>query len=176
MNIKTAVNVAIGFGLGFIVFGKDKDKEKVIEYCKKKLKWLLYADKEETNKSLVRYSNPINYSKYSKSLTKHNNDFHYIWHKCLEFNDRKDAVQVLELIQSNLDRFKTISIGDICAMRSIACDYILDGYGWKKEELRADAFMILEKADGHFRINLPMPTFLAADDVEVVGHEDAEEI
>lgn len=176
MNIKTAVNVAIGFGLGFIVFGKDEDKEKVIIYCKKKLKWLLYADKEETKNSHVKYSNPTRYSKYSGSLTRRNDDLQSIWHKCLEFDDRKDAVQILELIQFDLDRLNAISIYDVCSMRSISCEYTLDAYGWKKKELRADAFMILEKANGHFRINLPMPTLLAADDVEIVDHEDAEEI
>lgn len=176
MNIKTAVNVAIGFGLGFIVFGKNQDKEKVIEYCKKKLKWLLYADKEEIKNPPVRYSNPTNRSKYSGSLTKCNNDLHHAWQKCLEFDDKKDAIEILELIQYNLNRLKAISIHDICTMRSIGCDYTLDAYGWKKKELRADAFMILEKEDGHFRINLPMPTFLAVDDFEIVDHEDAEEI
>ena len=167
MNIKTAVHLAIGVGIGFFIFGKDEDQEKVVRFVKNKLKWLLYADDSKSSKETYQ-NRPITYSQLTRKERNTRPTDPY-WKTLLQFESKEEAEQFLECITRRLDNYGYITIKELAVIRNKACDYFLENYGWIKSKLRDEDLQVLYIQDGpYFKcyiISLSHPRYLEPADI-----------
>lgn len=186
MNIKTAVHLAIGIGIGFFIFGKDEDQEKVIHFVKSKLKWLLYADDGKRNfkpNATVKYNGamgPITYTRMTKKERNFKSGDPY-WETFLQFESLEKAMYFLDLIEKRLKNYGYLTVKQLVEnMHNETCDYAFSKYGWIKSELDDDNLQVLYAPNQpeykRYTIPLGNPTYLepadASDNKE--GEEDAE--
>ena len=190
MNIKTAVHLAIGVGIGFFIFGKDDDKEKVIRFIKNKLKWLLYADNDKCEfkpNATVKYNGamgPITYTQMPKREKNFESDDKY-WETLLQFETKDEADQCLERIIKRLDNYGYLTVHELAIVRNRVCDYTWDAYGWMikvDSNISATKLQVLymQTSPYYKRYIIPLgePRYLMQNDEpdsqEIAGDNDAE--
>lgn len=151
MQIKTALTLVTGIGIGFMIFGEDKYKKPIIEKFKDGMYKICTGEKRPHHeKPVVNYAcyyNRPNHS-YTKSSNKNDSSTYKVVHswdtiknEVIYFTTKELANEFIKEIQYAADSFGTLSVTDICDIRhefddyKAKANYTLDNYGWSCQEL-----------------------------------------
>lgn len=152
MNIKTAVTLGIGLFAGFVIFGDDEPKEKLIGWTKRKLKWLLYADKQALDKPKPVVKSYVSYSQKPAADT---DDLLYPYPV---FATKEGAQFAILKCLEHMNDYGTLSVHELCMYGNAHADYAWDNYGWEVRELDSMPSPItpIKMKNGKWRINIPL--------------------
>ena len=140
MNIKTALTLGSGIVIGFFAFGDYEEKERIADWARKKLLYLLGG--EEKKDPATRYS-PTTFST-SKPMNERDTYVKKIKYG-LAFKTQEKAEKVLQMIK-NYD-YLTISVHTVFMMKSDHVDYTWDAYGWDIKDFQKETVCVRDIAD-----------------------------
>lgn len=151
MTIKTAVTLATGAAVGFLLgIGTSQDtREKIVSKIKGRIFYALTGERMPEKKKPTPIYRPTPASTEWKDL--------------FEFDSREKGEEFIERARKMTDEHKHVSVSDLYFMRGKNCDFTWDRYGWASDYVYA--WTVCERPDAtnpkkKYWIPTPGPIYL----------------